>query len=263
MAPDQNCRWGVPTFRLESSAHNAIAPTGVYITSSVFGKPDYCHCGRRTSSVLPFPASGERDRSRFASHTGGLGLIRQDQSITGRLSAPESRSGLAGRLRSELIRRELNARSEAGIRKPCARHRRGAYNSCESSVRADISGRQSNAPRSPMRIDVQHEQDFFRAHYDMLSRDAHKAGARPSLQARAGAALSPGSPDATLEAASRFFGNIAAGVVGPMSSGGLSLPSVEKVLDREAPTPTLEAAGASSSARSAGLARRVCHYPQH
>lgn len=111
---------------------------------------------------------------------------------------------------------------------------------------------------------MQHEQDFFRAHYEMLARDAQKAGIRPSLQARSPSALSPGSPDATLEAASRFFGAAATGVVGPMSSGGLSLPSVEKILERDtaAPGSALETGGASSVARSAGLARRVClHVP--
>jgi hypothetical protein len=115
---------------------------------------------------------------------------------------------------------------------------------------------QSNAAKAPTRLEVQHEQDFFRAHYEMLSRDAHKAGPRPSLQARANSTRSPTSPDATLEAASRFFG-AQTGVVGPMSSGGLSLPSVEKVLERDAPTPTLEPGSVPSAARSAGLVRRV------
>ena len=78
---------------------------------------------------------------------------------------------------------------------------------------------------SQTRVKAQDEQDFLRMHFELLSKEAAKdprshfsrpsaSLASPSIE-DAGAAFSPG-------------------VVGPMSSSSLSLPSVEKALERDA-----------------------------
>ena len=132
-------------------------------------------------------------------------------------------------------------------------------------------------------MDVQHEQDFFRAHYEILARESTKhqtqnlqnqsaqqqqqqGGPSRPAHSRNLSALSPplGDGSEAVSQAQRYFGSGgSAGVVGPLASGGLSLPSVEKVLQRDSAQNGLEASaniaatGAPNVARSAGVSRRV------
>ena len=151
--------------------------------------------------------------------------------------------------------------------------------SCLGLVQSDLA-RPSGAPS---RLDVQHEQDFFRAHYEILARESTKhqtqnlqnqsaqqqqqqGGPSRPAHSRNLSALSPplGDGSEAVSQAQRYFGSGgSAGVVGPLASGGLSLPSVEKVLQRDSAQNGLEASaniaatGAPNVARSAGVSRRV------
>lgn len=95
-------------------------------------------------------------------------------------------------------------------------------------------------------MEVQNEQDFLRAHHEILAREAAKARQQQQQQASiAGKTMSGGSSPDITDVAKKFFGSV--GVVGPMASSGLSLPTVEKALDRES----------SSTATDIGSARRT------
>lgn len=100
-------------------------------------------------------------------------------------------------------------------------------------------------------MEVQNEQDFLRAHHEMLAREAAKLRQQQQHQASVPGKSTNGgsSPDIT-DVAKKIFGSV--GVVGPMASSGLSLPTVEKVLDRESSVTATD-----RSARQNTAERRV------
>lgn len=131
------------------------------------------------------------------------------------------------------------------------------------SIVTDIDSLRNPNAAANAYLEVQNEQDFLKAHYDMLAREAakHRQQQQQQLQQQQQAAISmtgkasnPAlSPDIT-DVAKKFFGS--AGIVGPMASAGLSLPTVEKALDRESASSPVDS---SSNNRRAGLERRVSH----
>lgn len=124
------------------------------------------------------------------------------------------------------------------------------------SVVTDVESLRNPHAATNAYLEVQNEQDFLKAHYDMLAREAakHRQQQQQLQQQQAAASgkpLNPAqSPDIT-DVAKKFFGS--AGVVGPMASAGLSLPTVERALDREGASSPAEV----SSTRKVGLERRV------
>lgn len=142
-------------------------------------------------------------------------------------------------------------------------HEEGAVSTLAlyESIVTDIDTLRNPNAAANAYLEVQNEQDFLKAHYDMLAREAAKH--RQQLQQQqlqqqqatastSGKASNPApSPDIT-DVAKKFFGS--AGIVGPMASAGLSLPTVEKALDRESASSPVDS---SSNNRRAGLERRV------
>lgn len=124
------------------------------------------------------------------------------------------------------------------------------------SIVTDVESLHNPSMATKAYLEVQNEQDFLKAHHDMLAREAAKhRHAQQQLQqqqaAAAGKAFNPAqSPDIT-DVARKFFGS--AGVVGPMASSGLSLPTVERALERDSISSTVDA----TSSRRSGLERRV------
>ena len=116
---------------------------------------------------------------------------------------------------------------------------------------ADIETLQNPHANAEGYMDVQNEQDFLRAHHDMLAREAAKVRQQQQQLAQASGNALPAlqSPDIT-DMAKKFFGS--AGVVGPMASSGLSLPTVERALDREGGNLPVDA-----NSKRSGLERRV------
>ena len=99
------------------------------------------------------------------------------------------------------------------------------------------------------RLEVQDEQDFLRIHYDILGREASKRGLPSSsthtrnhsnVTNTSSSAQSASLENDAVLAAARFFGS--PGVVGPTASTSLSLPTVERALQRDAGVPSLTTA---------------------
>lgn len=124
--------------------------------------------------------------------------------------------------------------------------------SAYESIVTDIETLQNPHASAESYMEVQNEQDFLRAHHDMLVREAAKVRQQQQQLALASGNALPGlqSPYIT-DMAKKFFGS--AGVVGPMASSGLSLPTVERALDMESGNLPVDA----SSAKRSGLDRRV------
>lgn len=122
------------------------------------------------------------------------------------------------------------------------------------------------------KIEAQDEQDFLRLHYDILKREAAKPGATrggppgggaTTVRTKSPYATSDAGQNSVAQAAARLFGNSQpangmplAGVVGPMASTTLDMPTVERALDRESSAANPgESASNSNSAAGRGMAR--------
>lgn len=120
------------------------------------------------------------------------------------------------------------------------------------SIVADVETLRNPYATSGGYLEVQNEQDFLRAHHEMLARETAKARQQQQQLAASSGKPIPGvqSPDIA-DVAKKFFGS--AGIVGPMTSAGLSLPTVERALERENAAASTDA----GIAKKPGPERRV------